>query len=65
MSLSSATVFSVSRDDCTSSFKGKGKVTPHKKHLEKYLRFHKTFRQIDDDWNAKPQVMKQLEQFTH
>ncbi|XP_046336920.2 uncharacterized protein LOC124118725 [Haliotis rufescens] len=52
-----------SGEDCTSSFKGKGKVGPLKK-LEKNPRFHKAFRQLGDDWNVKPQVMKQLEQFT-
>ena len=62
MSLSSATVFS---DDYTSSFKGKGKVRPHKKQLERNPRFHKAFRQIGDDWNVKTRVMKQLEQFTY
>ena len=54
-----------SGDDWTSSFKGKGKVRPHKQQLKKNSRFHKAFRQIGDDWNAKPQVMKQLEQFTY
>lgn len=52
-----------SGEDCTSSFKGKGKVGPLKK-LEKNPRFHKAFRQLGDDWKVKPQVMKQLEQFT-
>ena len=44
-------------DDCTSSFKGKGKVGPPKK-LEKNPRFHKAFRQMGDDRNIKAHVMK-------
>jgi hypothetical protein len=32
-----------SGEDCTSAFKGKGKVTPLKK-LQKYPRFHRAFR---------------------
>jgi hypothetical protein len=52
-----------SGEDCTSAFKGKGKVGPLKK-LEKNPRFHKAFRQLGDDWNVKPEVLKQLEQFT-
>ena len=51
-----------SGEDCTSAFKGKGKVGPLKK-LEKNPRFHKAFRQLGDDWNVKPEVMRQLEQF--
>ena len=49
-----------SGEDCTSAFKGKGKVGPLKK-LEKNPRFHMAFRQLGDDWNVKPQVLKQLE----
>ena len=52
-----------SGEDCTSAFKGKGKVGPLKK-LEKNPRYHKAFRQLGDDWNIKPQLLQQLEQFT-
>lgn len=52
-----------SGEDCTSAFKGKGKVAPLKK-LEKNPRFHKAFQQLGEDWSVKPEVMKQLEQFT-
>ena len=51
-------------EDCTSSFKGNGKVRPPKK-LEKNPRFHNAFRQIGDDWKVKHRVMKQLEQFEY
>lgn len=50
-------------EDCTSAFKGKGKVGPLKK-LEKNPRFHMAFRQLGDDWDVEPRVAKQLEQFT-
>lgn len=52
-----------SGEDCTSAFKGKGKVGPLKK-LEKNPRFQKAFRQLGDDWTVKTEVLKQLEQFT-
>jgi hypothetical protein len=52
-----------SGEDCASAFKGKGKVVPLKK-LEKNPRFHNAFRQLGDDWDIKPQVMEELEQFT-
>ena len=52
-----------SGEDCTSAFKGKGKVGPLKK-LEKNPRFHKAFSQLGDYWNVKPEVLRQLEQFT-
>uniref|UniRef100_UPI00358F4B42 putative helicase MOV-10 n=1 Tax=Myxine glutinosa TaxID=7769 RepID=UPI00358F4B42 len=50
-------------EDCTSSFKGMGKVRPLKK-LEKNPVFQEAFSQLGDDWNIKPQVLRQLEQFT-
>ena len=50
-------------EDCTSSFKGKGKVGPLKK-LEKNPRFQQTFSQLGNDWNLNPGVDKMLEQFT-
>ena len=50
-------------EDCTSSFKGKGKVAPLKK-LEKKPRFHKCFQQLGDDWNVNADVLKEVEKFT-
>ena len=50
-------------EDCTSSFKGKGKVAPLKK-LEKNPRFHKCFKQLGDDWNVNADVLKEVEKFT-
>jgi len=50
-------------EDCTSSFKGKGKVAPLKK-LEKNPRFHKCFQQLGDDWNVNADVLKEVEKFT-
>uniref|UniRef100_UPI00358EE7FF uncharacterized protein n=1 Tax=Myxine glutinosa TaxID=7769 RepID=UPI00358EE7FF len=52
-----------SGEDCTSAFKGKGKVGPLKK-LEKNPRFHKAFSQLGDYWTLKPEALRQLEQFT-
>jgi len=50
-------------EDCTNAFKGKGKADPLNK-LEKNPRFHKTFMQLSEDWNDKPDVLKQFEEFT-
>ena len=50
-------------EDCTSSFKGKGKVAPLKK-LEKNARFHKCFQQLGDDWNVNADALKEVEKFT-
>lgn len=50
-------------EDCTSSFKGKGKVAPLKK-LKKNPRFHKCFQQLGDDWNVNADVLKEVEKFT-
>ncbi|KAK1891029.1 Arginine--tRNA ligase [Dissostichus eleginoides] len=52
-----------SGEDCTCAFKGKGKVGPLKK-LEKNPKFHRAFSQLGDNRNVKPEVLKQLEQFT-
>ena len=52
-----------SGEDCTSAFKGKGKVGPLKT-LEKNPRFHKAFRELGDNWDVKLDVMRQLEKFT-
>ena len=50
-------------EDCTSAFKGKGKVGPIKK-LQKNPRFLKTFQNLGVDWNVKPDLYEQLEEFT-
>ena len=52
-----------SGEDCTSAFKGKGKVGPLKK-LQKNPKYQKAFRQLGDDWTVKPEVMADLEAFT-
>uniref|UniRef100_UPI00358F23F1 uncharacterized protein n=1 Tax=Myxine glutinosa TaxID=7769 RepID=UPI00358F23F1 len=43
-----------SGEDCTSAFKGKGKVGPLKK-LEKNPRFHRAFGELGDNWDANPE----------
>ena len=50
-------------EDCTSAFKGKGKVGPLKK-LEKNPRFQNAFRQLGNDWVINEKLVKQLEHFT-
>ncbi|XP_033936002.1 LOW QUALITY PROTEIN: uncharacterized protein [Pseudochaenichthys georgianus] len=50
--------FVFSGEDCTSAFKGKGKVGPLKKQ-EKNPKFHRAFSQLGDNWNVKPEVLKQ------
>lgn len=50
-------------EDCTSAFKGKGKVGPLKK-LEKNPRLQKAFSELGDDWNVTPGILRELEKFT-
>ena len=50
-------------EDCTSAFKGKGKVGPLKK-LQKNPRFHRAFRELGNDWNVSSRMLNQLEQYT-
>lgn len=50
-------------EDCTSSFKGKGKVAPLRRKLEKNPNFHKCFQQLGDDWNVNAEVLKEVEKF--
>ncbi|XP_066971842.1 uncharacterized protein [Macrobrachium rosenbergii] len=50
-------------EDCTSAFKGKGKVAALKK-LEKSPRFQNTFRQLGDEWQTNQGLLQSLEQFT-
>ena len=52
-----------SGEDCTSVFKGNGKVGPLKK-LQKNPRFHNAFMQLGEEWNLESHVLKQLEEFT-
>ena len=49
-------------EDCTSSFKGKGKVTPLKE-LMKYPKFHKAFAALGEEWSIPDDVMQSLEEF--
>ena len=51
------------RGDCTSSFKGKGKVTPLKK-LEKNPKFQEAFQRLGDSWVLEEDIIKKLEHFT-
>ena len=50
-------------EDCTSAFKGKGKVRPLKK-LQNNPRFLKTFQHRGEDWKVKSQLHEELEEFT-
>ena len=50
-------------EDCTSSFKEKGKVTPLKK-LEKNPKFQEAFQHLGDSWDLEEDIIKKLEHFT-
>ncbi|KAF3837908.1 hypothetical protein F7725_009676 [Dissostichus mawsoni] len=50
-------------EDCTSAFKGKGKVIPLKK-LEKTPKLHKAFRQLGADWMVTDELQEEMESFT-
>nr|XP_033967869.1 uncharacterized protein LOC117468025 [Pseudochaenichthys georgianus] len=50
-------------EDCTSAFKGKGKVNPLKK-LEKTPKLHKAFRQLGADWMVTDELQEEMESFT-
>jgi len=52
-----------SSENCTSAFKGKGKVGTLRK-LEKNFKYHSAFRKLTNDWKGNPQLLKELEQFT-
>ena len=52
-----------SGEDCTSAFKGKGKVTPLKK-LQRNPKFITTFSALGEDWNIGDKVQNELEEFT-
>ena len=49
-------------EDCTSAFKGKGKVGPLKK-LQKNPRYLQTFQNLGVDWIVKSELHKKLEEF--
>ena len=50
-------------EDCTSAFKGRGKVAPLKK-LMKYPKFHAFFSQLGDEWSVEEETHKMIEDFT-
>ncbi|KAK5921446.1 hypothetical protein CgunFtcFv8_025151 [Champsocephalus gunnari] len=50
-------------ENCTSAFKGKGKVNPLKK-LEKTPKLHKAFRQLGADWMVTDELQEEMESFT-
>lgn len=50
-------------EDCTSAFKGKGKVSPLKK-LMKYPRFHEYFGMLGDEWTVDEETHRMIETFT-
>ncbi|XP_063047331.1 uncharacterized protein LOC134441069 [Engraulis encrasicolus] len=52
-----------SGEDCTSAFKGKGKVAPLKK-LQQNPKFQAAFRQLGEDWTFPVKVLQELEHFT-
>ena len=52
-----------SGEDCTGSFKGKGKVGPSQK-LEKNPMSHKAFGELGDSWDLNPELLTQVEKFT-
>lgn len=51
-----------SGEDCTSAFKGKGKVGPLKK-LQKNPKFQEAFARLGDEWSIHHEVDESLEQF--
>ena len=52
-----------SGEDCTSAFKGKGKVTPLKK-LQPNPRFQEAFRQLGTLWQVTDMIQEEMESFT-
>ena len=49
-------------EDCTSAFKGKGKIGPLKK-LQKYPRFQTAFKQLSVYWRVKDKLYDCLQEF--
>ncbi|XP_049337187.1 uncharacterized protein LOC111196954 [Astyanax mexicanus] len=52
-----------SGEDCTSAFKGKGKVAPLKK-LQQNPRFQKAFSQLGTLWQVSNELQQEMESFT-
>ena len=52
-----------SGEDCTSAFKGKGKVNPLKK-LQKNPKYQRAFRQLGESWLVTDEVQQEMESFT-
>lgn len=50
-------------EDCTSAFKGKGKVNPLKK-LQKNPKLHNAFKQLGGDWLVTNELQQEMECFT-
>ena len=50
-------------EDCTSAFKGKGKVGPLKK-LQKQPKFQKAFANLGEEWTVSEDLLQCLEAFT-
>ena len=50
-------------EDCTSAFKGKGKVGPLKK-LQKYPKHQRALKQLGSEWTVDTSLYRQLEAFT-
>ena len=56
-------IYCFTGEDCTSSFKGKGKLGPLRK-LQKYPRFQEVFAQLGSEWDLDTKVQTHLEAFT-
>ena len=50
-------------EDCTSAFKGKGKIGPAKK-LQRNPRYQNVLTKLGDDWNVSTELYEHLEAFT-
>ena len=52
-----------SGEDCTSAFKGKGKVIPLKK-LQKNIKYHEAFGKLGTSWLVPDELQQEIEAFT-
>ena len=52
-----------SGEDCTSAFKGKGKVNPLKK-LQKNPKYQRAYSQLGELWLVTDEVQQEMESFT-
>ena len=50
-------------EDCTSAFRGKGKVTPFKK-LQQMPKYHNVFKRLGESWEVDIEMAEELEHFT-